>query len=392
MKYRKDKYNNDISLLGFGCMRFKRNKVGKTDYKETEKQILKAYELGINYYDTAYIYPESESVLGSILDKHKIREKVNIATKLPHYLIKNKEGLEKTFQEELRRLKTTYVDFYLMHMLTDVDTWQRLVGIGIIEWIEEKKKNGQIRQIGFSYHGNSDMFMKLCDVYDWDFAQIQYNYLDEHSQAGRRGLHYAHSKGLSVIIMEPLRGGRLVNKLPKSGLEIINNYKPHYTPASWAFKWLYNQKEVTCVLSGMNSMDMLLENVETVSNSYVDELTENDQKMLDSVVGEINKKIKVGCTGCAYCMPCVKGVDIPGCFAAYNRMYSESKFWGWIDYVICTALRKNASCASNCISCGKCELHCPQGIEIRKELKNVQKEMETPLYKLVRKIASIIKF
>lgn len=392
MKYRKDKYNQDISLLGFGCMRFKRNKVGKTNYKETEKQILKAYELGINYFDTAYIYPESESILGSILDKHHIRKDVHIATKLPHYLIKNKEGLERIFQEELRRLKTDYVDFYLMHMLTDVDTWQRLVDIGIIEWIEEKKKNGQIRQIGFSYHGNSDMFIKLVDVYDWDFTQIQYNYLDEHSQAGRRGLHYAYSKGLSVIIMEPLRGGRLVNKLPKTALEIINNYKPNYSPASWAFKWLYNQKEVTCVLSGMNSMEMLLENVETVSASSVDELTENDQRMLDCVVGEINKKIKVGCTGCGYCMPCVKGVDIPGCFAAYNRMYSESEFWGWIDYAICTALRKNASCASNCISCGKCELHCPQGIEIRKELKNVQKAMENPLYKLVRKIASIIKF
>ncbi len=392
MKYRKDKYNQDISLLGFGCMRFKRNKVGKTDYKETEKQILKAYKLGINYFDTAYIYPESESVLGSILDKHHIRKNVHIATKLPHYLIKNKEGLEKIFQEELRRLKTDYVDFYLMHMLTDVDTWQRLVDIGIVEWIEEKKKIGQIRQIGFSYHGNSDMFIKLVDIYNWDFTQIQYNYLDEHSQAGRRGLHYAYSKGLSVIIMEPLRGGRLVNKLPKTAIEIINNYRPNYSPASWAFKWLYNQKEVTCVLSGMNSMEMLLENVETVSQSDINELTDNDFHMLESVVKEINKKVKVGCTGCGYCMPCVKGVDIPGCFAAYNRMYSESKFWGWIDYVICTALRKNASCASNCISCGKCELHCPQGIEIRKELKNVQKVMENPLYKLVRKIASIIKF
>ena len=377
--------------FGFGCMRFKRNKVGKTDYKETEKQIIKAYELGINYYDTAYIYPESESVLGSILDKHKIREKVNIATKLPHYLIKNKEGLEKTFREELRRLKTTYVDFYLMHMLTDVDTWQRLVNIGIIDWIEEKKKNGQIRQIGFSYHGNSDMFMKLVDVYDWDFAQIQYNYLDEHSQAGRRGLHYAHSKGLSVIIMEPLRGGRLVNKLPKSAIDVINNYKPYYTPASWAFKWLYNQKEVTCVLSGMNSMEMVKDNIHTASTTSINELTVEDEAMLQEVVNVLNRKMKIGCTGCAYCMPCPKGVDIPGSFAAYNRMYTESKFWGWAEYMMCTALRKNTTSASNCIECGKCELHCPQGIKIREELKNVKK-MENLPYKFVLAIKKVIKF
>lgn len=392
MKYRQDKYNNDISLLGFGCMRFKRNKIGKTDYNETEKQILKAVEEGINYFDTAYIYPESESVLGSILAKHNIREKVNIATKLPHYLIKDKTGLEKTFQEELKRLKTTYVDYYLMHMLTDVDTWQRLVGLGILDWIKEKKESGQIRQIGFSYHGNSDMFIKLVDVYDWDFTQIQYNYLDEHSQAGRRGLHHAHDKGLAVIIMEPLRGGRLVNKLPAGAYECMSKHTPHYSPASWAFKWLYNQKEVTCVLSGMNSMAMLEENIETVSNSYIDELTDSDFKMLENVVKEINKNIKVGCTGCGYCMPCVKGVDIPGCFAAYNRKYSESAFWGFADYVICTVLRKNVSSASNCIGCGKCEKHCPQAIEIRKELKNVQKEMETPLYKLIRKVTGFVKF
>ena len=391
MNYRHDKYGNPISLLGFGCMRFSRNAVGKTDIVETEKQILAAIDGGVNYFDTAYIYPESEVVLGSILKKNNVREKVNIATKLPHYLIKNKEGLDKIFNEELRRLQTDYVDYYLMHMLADVDTWQRLVDIGIVEWIQDKKNKGIIKQIGFSYHGNSDMFCKLVDVYDWDFCQIQYNYMDEHTQAGRRGLQYAHSKNLAVIIMEPLRGGKLVSRLPQDALDIFNNYHKKYTPAQWAFKWLFNQKEITCVLSGMNSMEMVLDNIHTASTTSIQELTQEDEEMLQSVVKAINSKMKVGCTGCGYCMPCPKGVDIPGSFAAYNRMYTESKFWGWVEYTMCTALRKNCTSASNCIECGKCEKHCPQGIKIREELKNVKK-MENVLYKFVLSIKKVIKF
>lgn len=392
MKYRKDKYNNDISLLGYGCMRFPRNSIGKTNREETEKQILAAYQAGINYYDTAYIYPESESTLGDILAKHNIRDKVNIATKLPHYLIKNKEGLEKIFQEELKRLNTDYIDYYLMHMLTDVETWNRLVDLGIKEWIADKKEKGIIRQIGFSYHGNSDMFCKLVDAYDWDFAQIQYNYMDEHTQAGRRGLNHAHDKGLAVIIMEPLRGGKLVNRLPSDAYKIFESYDKKYSAAQWAFKWLYNQKEVTCVLSGMNSMEMVLDNIKTASHTEIGELTLEDENMLKNVVKAINSKMKVGCTGCAYCMPCPKGVDIPGSFAAYNRLYTESKFWGFVEYVMCTALRKNSTSVSQCIGCGKCEKHCPQGIHIREELKNVEKVMENPLYKLVRWIAGKLRF
>ena len=391
MYYRQDKYGNDISLLGFGCMRFARNAVGKTDIEKTEEQILEAINSGVNYFDTAYIYPESESVLGTVLKKNNVRDKVKIATKLPHYLIKNKEGMDKIFNEELRRLQTDYVDYYLMHMLADVDTWKRLVDIGIVEWIEEKKRKGIIKQIGFSYHGNSDMFCKLIDVYDWDFCQIQYNYMDEHTQAGRRGLQYAHSKNLAVIIMEPLRGGKLVSHLPQEVLDIFNSYHKNHTAAQWAFKWLFNQKEITCVLSGMNSMEMVKDNIHTASTTSINELTIEDEVMLKEVVKVMNKKMKVGCTGCGYCMPCPKGVDIPGSFAAYNRMYTESKFWGWIEYTICTALRKNSASASNCIACGKCEKHCPQGIKIKEELKNVKK-MENILYKLVLGIKRVIKF
>ena len=393
MKYRKDKYNNDLSVLGFGCMRFPRNSIGKTDIEETEREILAAYNSGVNYYDTAYIYPESESVLGSILDKNKVRDKVNIATKLPHYLIKNKEGLEKIFQEELRRLKTDYIDYYLMHMLTDVDTWNRLVELGMKEWIDDKKKKGMIRQIGFSYHGNSEMFCKLVDAYDWDFCQIQYNYMDEHTQAGRRGLYHANKKGIPVIIMEPLRGGKLVHRLPDSAKKIFADYKIQRTPAQWAFRWLWNQPEVTVVLSGMNSDEMVRDNIQTASTVEIGELGEAEEQMLKQVVDAINAKMKVGCTGCGYCMPCPKGVDIPGTFAAYNRRYAEGKFWSLVDYIICTILRKNSTAASNCIQCGKCEKHCPQHIEIRKHLKDAKKELETPVYKVVRNIVKrFVKF
>jgi len=203
MNYRQDKYGNELSVLGYGCMRFPR-KNGRIDMAVAEKLICHAVEQGVNYFDTAYIYSGSEAAVGEILEKNDLRRKVNIATKLPHYLIKNREGLDKLFAEELRRLRTDHVDYYLMHMLNDVETWQRLLDMGIESWIREKKVCGAIRQVGFSYHGNSEMFCRLLDAYEWDFCQVQYNYLDEHSQAGRRGVEYAHSKGIPVIIMEPL--------------------------------------------------------------------------------------------------------------------------------------------------------------------------------------------
>ena len=391
MNYRNDKHGNPLSILGFGCMRFPRKGAG-IDMAETEAEIMTAYRAGVNYYDTAYIYPDSEAALGEIFEKNGIRDQINIATKLPHYLIKNADGLEKLFQEELRRLRTDHVDYYLMHMLTDVDTWQRLCDLGIREWIAEKKASGAIRQIGFSYHGNSDMFCRLVDVYDWDFCQIQYNYMDEHSQAGRRGLYHAHEKGLAVIIMEPLRGGKLVNRLPEEAKKIFADYPVKHTPAQWAFRWLWNQPEITCVLSGMNSDEMVRDNINTASTVSVGELGLDEEAMLKQVVAAINSKMKVGCTGCGYCMPCPKGVDIPGTFAAYNRRYSENKFWGLVDYFMCTSLRKNSAAASNCIECGKCEKHCPQHIQIRQELKNARKELEGPVYRIARKVAKLFSF
>jgi len=388
MQYRSDKLGNQISVLGYGCMRFSQ-KAGKIDLDKTEKEIMEAYNAGVNYYDTAYIYPGSEVAVGKILEKNAIREKVYIATKLPQYMIKNLENIEKCFNEQLRRLRTDYIDFYLMHMLPDVDAWQRLVDLGIIDWIEEKKKIGAIRQIGFSYHGNADMFCQLVDAYDWDFCQIQYNYLDENSQAGRRGLNHAAAKGIPVIIMEPLRGGRLVNNLPAKAEKLFEEYETKRTPAEWAFRWLWNQPEVTCVLSGMNTLEMVQENVKNAAASRVGEFIESDERLLKNVVAAINEKMKVGCTGCGYCMPCPMKVDIPGTFSAYNKLYSDGKFTALKEYAMCTIMRKDATSASNCIGCGKCEQHCPQKIEIRKHLGDAKKKLEGPLYKMGRKVVKV---
>lgn len=389
MQYRADKYGNQLSILGFGCMRFQR-KLGAIDYEKTEKQIMLAIRGGVNYFDTAYIYPGSEALLGEVLERNGVRDQVYIATKLPHYLIKDRKALDKLFDEELRRLRTDHVDYYLMHMLTDTATWERMKALGIEQWLAEKKASGAIRQVGFSYHGNSDMFCCLVDAYDWDFCQIQYNYMDEHSQAGRKGLNHAHAKGLPVVIMEPLRGGKLVSMLPEEAKKIFAKYPVKHSPAQWAFRWLWNQPEVTVVLSGMNTEEMVADNVQTASNVKIGELGEPEEAMLQKVVQAINAKMKVGCTGCGYCTPCPEGVDIPGVFAAYNRVYSESKFSGLREYFMGTTFRKSSTGASNCIGCGKCEKHCPQGLPIRQYLLDAKKELEIPGYGVIKKVAGWI--
>ncbi|MBQ7961378.1 MAG: aldo/keto reductase [Clostridia bacterium] len=389
MKYRKDKNGNELSVLGFGCMRFKK-KMGRIVMEDAEQQIMKAFNSGVNYFDTAFIYPGSEAAIGEIFEKNNIRDKVYIATKLPPQLMRSIDILDKLFNEQLKRLRTDHVDFYLMHMMADIKVWERLKSMGIEKWIEEKKASGAIRNIGFSYHGKSDIFCKIVDAYDWDMCLIQYNYYDEHTQAGRKGLYHAHEKGIPVMIMEPLRGGRLVNNLPAEAKNIFAAHPVQHTPAQWAFRWLYNQPEISVVLSGMNSDEMVEDNIKTASETEIGELTENDEEMLRNVVGAINSKMKVGCTGCGYCMPCPKNVNISGIFSAYNRRYSDSSFKGFRDYVKCTTGKGNAP-ASACIGCGKCESHCPQGIEIRKELKNAEKDFEGASYKAVSSVVAVFK-
>lgn len=383
MQYRQDKKGRDISLLGYGCMRFTR-KGGGVDIDKAQREITTAVEGGVNYLDTAYIYPGSEAAVGEVLRRTGLRDRVYLATKLPHYLIRSMEGVEKTFQEELRRLGTDHIDYYLMHMLTDGATWEKLKKLGIAEWIEGKLASGAIRNIGFSYHGSTSVFKELVDAYDWDFCQIQYNYMDETSQAGVEGLRYAHSKGLPVIIMEPLRGGRLVDLLPESAKELFRKDPEGRTPAGLAFKWLFDQPEVTCVLSGMNSLEMVKQNLEAACAAVPGCMTDSDRALIERVKEEIRRNVKVGCTGCGYCMPCPKGVDIPGTFRCYNAMYSEGRKSGRRDYLQCTAMRQNPSSASQCVGCGKCEAHCPQGLPIRQLLRDAAGELETLSYKAAK--------
>lgn len=388
MQYRKDQKGTDLSVLGYGCMRFTK-KYGKIVFEKAEREVMTAIRRGVNYFDTAYIYPGSEECLGKILEKNGCRDRVYIATKLPHYLIKSREGLEKCFQTQLRRLRTDHVDYYLMHMLTDIATWERLKGMGIQEWIQEKLASGQIRNIGFSYHGNADMFCRLADAYPWNFCQIQYNYMDENTQAGRKGLLYAAEKGLPVIVMEPLRGGRLVNLLPQEAKEAIE--KAGQTPAGLAFRWLWDQPQVTVVLSGMNSRQMVKENTVMAAGSHPGMVGEEEQELIRQVKELINGKVKIGCTGCGYCMPCPHGVDIPACFRSYNMRYTESKFNGLREYFMCTTMKKNPCNASLCVKCGKCEKHCPQSLPIRQNLELVVKELETPVYKAACQVKRFIK-
>lgn len=383
MQYRKDKKGNDLSILGYGCMRFTRNGT-KIDLDKAEKELLLAIDSGVNYLDTAYIYPGNEAAVGEILRRTGYRDKVYLATKLPHYMIKSMEGVEKTFQEELKRLQTDHIDYYLMHMLNDVKTWDSLVKMGITEWIQNKLAAGEIRNVGFSFHGSSDAFIAVADAYDWDFCQIQYNYIDEFSQAGKKGLQHAASRGIPVIIMEPLRGGRLVNLLPESAKAIIAQDQKHRSAAELAFRWLWNQPEVTCILSGMNSIEMVEENVRTASQVCIGEFDDYDNQLIEKVKAEIKKNIKVECTGCGYCMPCPAGVDIPETFHCYNTIYTENKKTAVEEYTRATAYRKHPSGASQCVKCGKCEQHCPQGIPIRDKLAEASKELETIYYKGTR--------
>ena len=378
MQYRNGRHGERLSVLGYGCMRFTRSGTS-IDLEKSEKEILLAFNSGVNYYDTAYIYPGSEVALGEILERNKIRDKVFIATKLPQYMISSSKAVDKYFNEELSRLRTTYVDFYLMHHLTDIAQWQRLKGLGILDWIDRKKASGEIRNIGFSYHGNSDNFLKILEDYDWDFCQIQYNYLDENSQAGVVGLKAAAKKGIPVIIMEPLRGGKLVNLLPEKAKQAIAADKRGWSAAQWGLRWLYNQSEVTVVLSGMNSIEMVQENVKTASDARAGDFTEEDFKLIETVKREIGASEKIGCTGCRYCMPCPKGVDIPGIFRCWNTMYTESKKGGRAQFFQTVALTREPSFASQCIECGKCEKHCPQSLPIREKLKEADRDLR-PLY------------
>ncbi len=372
MQYRKfGKTNEEVSILGFGCMRFPQID-GKIDELETTKMVRYAIDNGVNYIDTAYPYHngESELVVGRIL-KDGYREKVKLATKLPSWNIKTREDMDRILDEQLGKLQTDHVDFYLVHAL-DKTLWENMVKNDIFSFLDSVKKSGKVKYIGFSFHDKLEVFKEIIDAYDWDFTQIQYNYLDEDYQAGTEGLEYAHSKGMGVIIMEPLRGGKLVNNLSGDILDIVNTATVKKTPASWAFKFLYDRKEIGIVLSGMSSMEQVLDIIRICNEEgKANTMTQEEKHIIEKLRDTFKSKIKVNCTACAYCMPCPAGVDIPTCFELLNSasMFDAVEYVKDNGYKHITSENKDAS---RCIECGSCESVCPQHIQIIQKLKDVK--------------------
>ena len=387
MQYRKDlKSGNSLSALGFGCMRLPGN-FGMPDYAKSEKLFLDAIDMGINYFDTAYLYPGSEAILGDFLTKNKVRERFYIATKLPQVLCKATSDFDKYLSEQLKRLKTDYIDYYLIHNISSLKQWEGLLEMGIGPWIEAKKEAGVVRQIGFSYHGPSHDFLEILETWDWDFCQIQYNYININYQAGITGLKRAAQKGLPVIIMEPLLGGRLASSLPAKAQTVFKTANPNRSYAAWALKWLWNQPEVTVILSGMNHADQVEDNISTASSTPPESLSEEEIGAIESVIKIFNDSYKIPCTGCNYCMPCPKKINIPAAFTAYNASYSINKWDGIKQYMLsCGVMSDNPHYASSCVKCGKCEQHCPQGIQIRDSLELVTGRLDSFLYKTGAKV------
>ena len=376
MQYRIDKKTgNKLSALGFGCMRFP-GILGSIDMRKTEGLITRAIDGGVNYFDTAWIYPGSEEALGLILEKNRAREKVYIATKLPLLLIKTPADFDKYFDQELKRLRTPYIDYYLMHMITDMVQWTQFKKWGIEDWIAKKKQAGLIRQAGFSFHGSRGEFLSVLDDYDWDMCMMQYNYSDENYQAGVTGLRKAAEK-IPVMIMEPLLGGSLASGLPKNAVDIFRKADPELSPAAWALNWIWNQSEVTLLLSGMNEMAQLEENLRLADAARPSMLDDARLDVYRRVIAALNKSYKIHCTGCNYCMPCPKGVNIPACFASYNTSYTMGFFAGLQQFFTSTSLAgQHSSSPSLCVNCKKCETHCPQNLPIVRHLAEVRQRLE----------------
>jgi len=391
MQYRKLVNDGEqLSVLGYGCMRFP-TKNGRIDEEKAEKQMLYAFEKGVNYYDTAYPYHsgKSEVMLGKFINKNNIRDKVYIADKLPAFLVNRSEQIQKYFDTQLKRLNTDYIDYYLMHMLDSLKSWEKLKKLGILDFIKEKKESGQIRHIGFSFHGRPEEFIKILEDYDWEFCQIQFNYLDEYNQAGLAGLKKAYEKGIGVVVMEPLRGGNLAAKAPDKVKEKFMEYSEKRTAAFWALRWIWNHKEVGVVLSGMNVDEHIEENIKVANLTTPDSMSVEEIQIVDEVKEIYKSLMKVPCTGCNYCMPCPFGVDIPTTFSDYNNKYFFGGRMAQVQYVGRSVgmFDTSKSGADLCTECGKCERHCPQNIQIRKELKNAHKDLDSRLMRVFIRIA-----
>ena len=366
MKYRTMRFiggEENVSLLGLGCMRFPLKEDGNIDEVQAEAMIERAINAGINYIDTAYPYHkgESEPFLGRALKKYP-RNSFYLATKLPVWLVNSVEDAERLFKEQLSRLQTKYIDYYLLHAL-DAGRWEKLVKEGIIQWAEEKKASGQIRHLGFSFHDTYPVFRKILTYRQWDFCQIQYNYIDTDHQATQQGLDYAAAKGLGVIVMEPLLGGKLANP-PKMVAGVLSREK---TPVEWALDFVWNQPGVSLLLSGMSTEQQAEDNLAYASRSSAGMLDAAALAMFDEAKRVYDKMPLVPCTHCEYCMPCPFGVNIPETFVCYNKTVSQGMKSAAADY---TALQGKAEF---CRACRRCESLCPQHIKISEEMPAIRK-------------------
>ena len=357
-------------LLGFGCMRFPTIN-GEIDEAKAEEMIDTAYKAGVNYFDTAYVYHngKSESFVGKVLAKYP-RDTYYIATKLPVWNLKEKEDVKKVIDEQFARLDKDVIDFYLLHSMQK-KAWDKAVEFEALKVIEEYRKAGKIKYVGFSFHDSYEVFEEIINSYDWDFCQIQYNYVDTEIQAGLKGYKLTEEKGIPLVIMEPIKGGSLAS-LPKEVSEPFRKIHPEWSDASWALRFVASHENVKVILSGMSTLEQVKDNLATFEN--LEDLTNCELETINNVAQTLKARTKNGCTGCRYCMPCPAGVDIPNNFSAWNLYYkyeSENAASWAVRQVKATE-----GYATKCVRCGKCEAVCPQHLNIRKDLAQIAVEMK----------------
>ncbi|MFZ3371405.1 MAG: aldo/keto reductase [Desulfitobacteriaceae bacterium] len=378
MQYSKfGKLDFQTSILGFGCMRLPvlNRDPAKIDEVEAIRMIRHAIDNGVNYVDTAYFYHQgqSEILVGKAL-QNGYRKKVKLATKLPVEQCEKFEDFDSLLNEQLEKLATDHIDFYLLHGLNR-STWDKAKKLGIELFLETALADGRITYAGFSFHDEYPVFKEIVDAYPWTFCQIQYNYMDTEFQAGTKGLQYAAAKGLAVIIMEPIKGGKLAKTPPPPILELWSKAEEQYSPAEWALRWVWNHPEVTMLLSGMSTMEQVEENLRVANVAKPNSLSEQELTLIKDVKKQFSLLSKIDCTACGYCQPCPSGVDIPRNFTIYNDayIYDDNKSSQFVYNTFFTPTTR----ASACTECGACEEACPQHLSIREHLKEIQKTFES---------------
>ncbi len=388
------KSGDRLSILGFGAMRLPL-KGSKIDEPRATAQIRMAIDRGVNYIDTAMPYHggASEPFLGRALSDG-YREKVKLATKLPHWDVRARADMDMLLNLQLQNLRTGTIDYYLLHQLGLAD-WHRLQELGVVEFMNTAKRDGRIANIGFSFHSGYDEFTAIIESYDWDFCQIQYNYLDEQHQAGTRGLEFAAGKGLGVIVMEPLRGGNLARPMPPDIERIFSEAEVKRTPAEWSLRWIWNRPEVITILSGMNEEAHIEENLRIADEGKPGSLTEKELEIIRRAEQKYRQLMNVACTGCRYCMPCPAGVAVPECFDAYNSLLWGNRKEGFFRYLFMAGRPlsgREPGFASRCTECGQCEEKCPQALPIRRHLRDVAAEFEGLKLKIMLRLMKLILF